>query len=56
MFDTFLRELGDGMERRFLAWQGGVALGRYRGLGLWSLSKLAWVAWCEPCEPSSPTL
>lgn len=36
MFNTFLRDPGDGMERKFLAWQGRVALGWVsRGTGDW---------------------
>lgn len=30
LFDTFIRDLADGMERKHLAWQGAAALGWYR--------------------------
>ena len=36
VFDTFFGDLGDGTERKFLAWQGGVARGSVpKGTGDW---------------------
>lgn len=36
LFNTFIRVLAEGMERKFLAWQGGVALGWVpKGTGDW---------------------